>query len=448
MCRLCYTCSEDVIIPPVKSKFNRQRFLNKNPIHVPKDEIVLEAIKREVPDPYEQLAVYMHFMFGHIERFTGAHKEARKGTRESPLPPVIEGTEKEWREFEKALLFLAQTNPTRMKTIEQLELNYRKSLRNVKQQRVSAQSSLQTRQSLEMDMLTGQMGGFSKNDIESLVHQHCVETDTLVSHWESEIRSIQQRQLREYRDLVMEVVHGQDLSGPLVWEKRTYGRPEIEGLRWISMQPVALTAGSLNMKRAKPRLVRVTLMEGEDFLSTIVSPKEEREHSLDPEEECAANIDETIVSAVILGVSNGSFKSNQDLALLKIVDTTSASDCRWPSLAEQFESLGTQWPFCIGKTRHSNIAHGIIAIYFLSQEENRLEDQLVQVFEDCDRTGVKRVFVPNKIEGDLLAPPSTSSSDEETSVDTTVVQALKRIPNIYCPSYVSLDEIVIIGSAK
>jgi len=203
MCRLCALAPVDLEIPPVRAKYGPERFLNKL-IPVSKGEFVLDAIKKSVKDPFEQMAVYDLFMAS-LSSFSGIAVP----TSAAPVTAVCvkEGVSEEIIEFEKALGLLQQHNPTRMKTLEQLEGNFHKAVQTVKQQRSSALSSLHRRQALEMDMLSSETMDkkIMKSELEALVSQHVSEMDSVQAHWKREVKKAQDRQLKEYRDLVLEV---------------------------------------------------------------------------------------------------------------------------------------------------------------------------------------------------------------------------------------------------
>ena len=442
MCRLCLVAGEEGLsIPPVRSKYHKSRFLNKEPIIVKPHACVFDSICGQIQDPYEQWGLFQHVLAN-----LPTHGDIRK---QLSLPPVITvgiGTESE--QFEQALNFLSSHNPARMKTIEQLERNYTKAVFVAKQQRASAISSLQTRQSLEMDMLTSQSNGHSKQDLEALVHQHVSEMDSLVSHWDAEVRTIHQRQLKEYRELVIEVVQSELSSlglsslGPSVQKptaQRIYGRPEIFGLEWQTMTPIAIVSNH----SFRARLVRLTQMKG-DFIDSLVVPAtlSDEDHSmLDPEEQCAMSSrsqQRPVVSALVLGSDLSSFKSNQDIEVVKRIDQDSPADCRWPSLGDQMDHMRANNP-SVALTRHSNLGNGVTAIFFLPEQHVSV-DTFVCIFQYCENIGIERLFVPSFLAKDLRAP----SVDKSEAIETTslVTVALTRLSNlIHNPS---LDEVVIV----
>lgn len=437
MCRLCFVAETDFEILPIRSKFNRNRFLNSETILVNKGERLLDRITSVVANPFEQLALHSYVLKSITESTVGL--SVGKDGSVFPEYLIVSGVKNEWLEFEDALNFLAHHNPTRMKTIEHLELNYRKAVSQSKTQRASALASLQTRQSLEMDMLTSQQS-YAKSDLEALVQQHCSEIDALEDHWASAIRNVQQRQLQEYKDLVMEVVQRETFP-PTWYEPREYSRPEIMGLSYMSMHPVAVSSSIGN----KARLVRISHMRG-DFLSSLISSKilSIDQSNLDPEEQCASNSTvHEISSAVVLGTSSRSFsfKSNQDTELLRKIDSESPADCRWPSLLEQVELLRSSESSAIRKTRHSNLGHGICALYHLLVRDVD-ESTLVTILKDCEFLGVRRVFIPSFLVPDLRAP---SIADlDGTNVIPIVPLAVKRLSNVL--SFPSLDEIVLVDN--
>jgi len=443
MCRLCYIAETDFSVPPIMSKFNKDRFLNAKSLEIKKGENVMDGISENGGlNIYEQLSLHTYVMKCLAEHRDGDRIE-KDPSSDSEQSQIASGVTQEWQEFESALQFLSRHNPTRFKTIEHLEQNYRISLSQAKQQRASALSSLQTRQSLEMDMLTAQ-SNYAKSDIEALVQQHCAEVDALVDHWAETIRGIQQRQLVEYRDLVMEVVQS-ELSGREqifrnnFHELRQYFRPEIPGLNYLFMRPVCVN----KFREHRVRLIRVSHMEG-DFLSSLVVPRvpEMDQSVLDPEEQCASNdVMDEVISAIILGCSSPrfEFKSNQDQELLRKIDTESPSDCRWPCLLEQVELLRSLRESPIRKTRHSNLGNGISVIYHI--DFARIDSEKIQaVFKDCELSGVRRVFIPDVLVPDLRAPSVQTQGGVD--VASLAIPALKQLSNVYHGP--SVDEVVII----
>ena len=433
MCRFCCVSAVSLEIPRIPSKFNKQRSLNIDPIPVNSGECVWEIIQGSVKCPYEQLAIH-EFALKLIAEYHEGANLADVVSEQLPMILAV-GVEEEWLEFERALAFLASHNPTRMKTIEQLELNYRKSVLTSKQQRHSALTSLQTRQSLEMDMLQ-QSSSSSRSELESLVHQHCSEIDGLVAFWDAEIQSVRLRQLCEYKDLVTEVVHSESAAASIVKNNRhrEYRRPEVVGLEWISMKVVAVRP-SLHHKT---RLVRISIFQG-DFISSLISPKiADSSGILDPEELCVLSNSDSVASAMVLGTSSSSFtfNSNQDIELVRRIDNESPADCRWPSLTEQVESLRQKCP-SVGKTRHSNLGHGITTIYHMQPCCFSSESVWLKLFEDCEGSGINRVFIPSELVADLRAPVVHGVESQQ------IVEAvLKRLSNVF--DNVSLDELVVV----
>jgi hypothetical protein len=408
------------------SKFKKGSYVNSAEIIVEKKEKILDVIQESLANPYEALAVYEWVMKGE-QVLAGC----RSGNEESAMvvSPIHSGLDHHSFEFERALNFLARTNPARMKTIEHLETNYRRSMLDMKKQRASAVASLQTRQSLEMDMLTSSK--HSKPDLQSMVHQHVAEMDALMAFWQVEIRTLHQRQLVEYRELVSEVVASEGMTSSWTHRERKpriYARPEIDQLEWISMQPVAVVS---DVSR-RARLVRLTRMSG-DILSALSSPLPFDDSSLiDPEEEecCPRSV---VRSAVLLGTEK--FKSNQDTELRNRIDMKCPSDCRWPCLGEQIELVGSAR---ISKTRHSNIAHGIGTIYFASQIPTL--DDLTNVFNDCELNEIERLFIPRNFKMDLRAP--AAGGQETQDMYDKVLSAIRGLCNRIETPW--LDEVVLV----
>ena len=444
MCRLCFVSPVDFEIPPIRSKFNEERFLNDEPIRVGKGYCLFESIRSVISNPCEQLALHEIA----LKMIASCKCENREEMKQEESLAIIAGLNEEWLSFEEAIQFLASHNPTRMKTIEQLESNYRKTLFTVKQNRTSGLASLQTRQSLEMDMLTSQ-SNYTKADLESLVQQHCSEMDCLMHHWDSEIRSVQQRQLREYKDLVMEVFQSERGSGNIavsnfaVTARRQYSRPDVHGLEWLSMRAVAVRSSISH----KARLVRITRMRG-DFLSSLIPSKQIAEidlSNLDPEEQCASS-ESHVSSALIIGVSSNqfTFRSNQDIELVRRIDTECPGDCRWPTLVEQIEVLRNQSAKkCVAKTRHSNLGSGIGTIYHIDPEVFYDELNLLELFQDCEGLGVKRIFIPSVFVADMRAPFLLEKGGSRDS-ERIILGALGKLSNML--ESPSLDEVVIVHS--
>ena len=436
MCRWCYVVNEDVVIPPIASRYNG-RMLN-DPIIVRKGEHVFHAIRNSVEDAFELRAVYNHFLFERLPSLfesSGCYQKGSNSTKSQARPPT--GIADEFFEFESALEFLTLHNPTRMKALEQLELNYHKAIQQVKQERVSAISSLQTRQSLEMDMLTS-AGQCDKRELEALVSQHVAEMDAVVAHWDKELSSLHRRQLAEYKELVMEVYCSEKSLSQSArrsdYNIAEYRRPEIPGLRWQSLVPVSVSTHAA----FRTRLVRLTHMEGDFIESVIVPVLPDADPRLDPEEQVLA-APSKVKSAVVLGCHAGfEFKSNQDAALSKIVDLAAPGDCRWPSLAEQRRAVaGSAGESKYVVTRHSNLGHGVVAIFHCMSESS-----ISEIVEWCDCMHIERLFLPHAIVPDLLAP---GASSEQSDLVAVTISAVRRLSNVV--SDPGLRELVIVSPA-
>lgn len=408
----------------------------------------MDRIRQLLEDPFAQRAVFDYAFDVIINQLD---KISPPEIRISPTPRPLSGISDDVYIFHDALEYLTTHNPTRMKTIEQLELNYHKAVYSVKQQRKSAMTGLQTRQSLEMDILTAK-GRYDKAELEALVLQHVQEMDAMVSHWAEEIRSVQNRQLREYKELVMEVYESEKSESSHRTNRyltpRTYARPEVAGLTWISMTPVA----AIPVRDHRARLIRVTHMKG-DFLSRVVCPTvmTAETSELDPEELLAVrSAAEEPVSAVLLGVSKRSleFNSNQDADLLNILDNNCPTDCRWPSLVDQIKTLRSMYAGGIPPdrnffiSRHSNAAYGVSLIFHAMLDWDQSE-VIQDIIAWAEIFGVERLFLSSALVPDLRAPRAQDLSSVENATYTSVVGAVRRLSNVVEDP--ALGEIVIVS---
>lgn len=428
MCRWCFVVSCDIVIPPIVSKYTGKRLCDA--MSVKRGERLFDVVRRNVKDVYEQRAVYNHCLFEHISPIL----DERAIVAERKRPRLLTGIEDEFFEFENALSFLTQHTPTRMKTLEQLEGNYHKSIQQVKHSQRAAVSALQTRQALEMDMITS-TGECEKLELETMVTQHVSEMDAVVAHWHKELTDLHQRQLTEYKALVMEVFLSESKTShpvtALGWQ-REYRRPEIVGLTWQSMWPVSVSTN----EAFKTRLVRCTSMQG-DFLDSLITPLlVEPESFLDPEELIACKVDK-VRSAVVLGFDTRlCLNSNQDSLISRVIDGDAPSDCRWPSLAHQLEKVKMQGPDSLFVTRHSNLANGVVAIFHCANDTC-----LPSILQWCDCMHVERLFVPHAIVPDLLAPGASEAGSDLVSIVTAGVRQLSNVV-----SDQALREIVFVHS--
>ena len=436
MCRLCAVAPLDFEIPPLKSKFNPERYLNKT-IPVRRGEFVLEEIRNYVKDPFEQLALYDLF----LASLSGQRMVADRSPSDPP-PAFVEGVSAEIIAFEKALTYLERHNPTRMKTLEQLEQNYHKSVQTVKQQRAAALSSLHTRQALEMDMITSQAGGYEKSELKALVNQHVSEMDSIHCHWEKEVRGTQQRQLKEYKELVQEVFESEKgkVSSPQTVKKRIYKRAQLAEAEFVRMMPLAVRP---DLSRPV-RVIRSTEFKG-DFISSIFSRNivagRDSPPDLDPEEQCCL-VSSHVKSAAIIGIhpdEAGKKKSNQYMELLDFVDSVCPTDCRYPSLSEQLAHVGSSLRDGRGVaavTRHSNLGNGVSIIFHLLECNQEIFKSVLGM---CDCLGIERIFAPHIIVPDLRVPSVTGM---HPLVQPLLISAARQLSNFI--SNPSLDELVVI----
>lgn len=429
MCKLCAVAPIDFEIPPVRAKYNRNRFINKT-IFVGKGEFVLDEIRKVVKDTFEQLAIYDLYLSSiPASEFTFEERgEAPK------IKIVKEGVSEEILVFERALTYLQEHNPTRMKTLEQLEAHYNKAVQSVKQQLDSALSSLHTRQALEMDMINNQVGGHQKADLETLVNQHVTEMESVLSHWRQQVRQLQQRQLKEYKELVMEVFEsekGKETSHPLIVKKRVYCRPQLTEAEFVRMMPIAIRPDPV-----KPvRVLRVTEFIG-DYISAVFRPGLSDMSDLDPEEQCLRF--PKVKSAAIMGTHADLLaQANQRVELLNLIDSACSADSRYPPFQDQLESVKSIDKGQIAITRHSNLGNGVSVIFHILDCDEAVFEYLLRI---CDSLGIKRIFSPHIIVPDLRVPSVTGA---HLSVQPILISAARRLANFI--SNPSLDEIVFIN---
>ena len=435
MCQWCYCANSRIEIGPIQSKYSPNRPVNPT-IVCEAGQRVMDSVIRAVTDPFEQRAVFTQVMAG---------IQGSGAVTNHPRRPLISGVSDDFLEFHEALSFLQKHNPTRMKAIEQLESNYQKSVHAVKQQRKSALASLQTRQSLEMDMLTNSKG-YAKSDMQSLVNQHLPEMEALLAHWATEVKALQDMQLREYKELVMEVYQSElgagDNKDCTTRNARTYARPEIVGLQWECMRPIAVVRNPDH----RARLVRFTRLRG-DYLSAVIAPgSTDIDSILDPEEQCTVSRSD-VVSAVLLG-GDGSlaFRSNQDCEIINCFDSKCPTDCRWPAMADQLAQIRTTHPYGISDeplfvTRHSNLAHGVGLIFHCFSSDAA---SVQAVLEWCDSLGIQRLFVPDILVPDLRSPSLTDREARAVAFQSTLIETAKKC--LYnSVGNVSLDEIVLVS---
>ena len=372
---------------------------------------------------------------------------------------IPDGVSNDFKTFAIALAHLALHQPTRMKAIEQLEVRYHKSVSLAKAQRRQALTSLQTRQALEMDMLSGR--GCGRVELELMVHQHVSEVEGLTDFWAKEIAGLLSVQLREYKELVLEIhaeggarsgamvgippadvsaaalgcvsaAANRDVSSPAMPHvigvsppiSYCFQRPEIPGTQWRGLQAIA---AQTDLTRPA-RLIRLITLKG-DFLSTALAPLVHQDDmNVDPEIVSAP----AISSAVVLGFSQGlRMQSNQDAEVLRLMDAAPA-DCRWPSFQSQIEAIPPNAPLFL--THHSNLANGVKCIFHMSTE-----DGLESVFRRADALGIVRVFVPEILVPDLRCPSIAPSG---CGMGALAAGAARALPN--STANMCLREIVLI----
>ena len=405
MCRKCYRLNENVVIGSMESKYSGMY----GPFRGFAGDGVWDVLSENIKDPFAADAVYESILCGFVEMKASVVADTMP---QGGKPLFTQHIPDEFSEFHGALKFLQVHNPTRMKAIEQLESNYHSAVHSLKQQKRSALSSLQTRQSLEMDMLTNQRD-YSKVELEALVGQHIAEVDGLIEQWDGDIETLQNVQLEEYRELVMEVycsekmsrkhvdaIFGEDRVPRRPWERP----PLLPGTEWVRMTPVAARGAGGS------RCLRLVKFSSNDFVFSVINPKISRniENELDPEELCLVEQSDSVVCGVVLGtMKNLSLRSNQDIQLLSVLDKCPV-DCRWPSFVDQIRGVcQSKCEAPVVVTRHSNLSFGVKFILhrkFVDDDEIFGEEAVTQLLEIADCLGIERLFVPDMLVPDLRSP--------------------------------------------
>lgn len=444
------------MIGVMKSKFDKD--VGYGPFRGFSGQKIWEILESHIEDPFARNAFYESLLKGFVDVRSSVVKGEDEGSEQVGF---LDGIPPEYIEFHEALNFLRIHNPTRMKAIEQLETNYHRAVQLLKVQKRSALTSLQTRQSLEMDMLTNQRD-FSKPELEALVGQHIAEVDGLVSHWEEEIRTLQTVQLKEYRELVMEVycsekmgklevrrenvVVGKSMRGK--WE-----RPILPpGTEWIKMVPIAALGPGTG---PGARCVRLIHLRSEDYVSSVINPIIAPNEEFDPEELCFVEESNTVVCGVVLGAfADLGLKSNQDIQLLKILDKCPV-DCRWPSFVDQIATVRMSGESGrergrVVVTRHSNLGLGVKFILhkiFENDDIVRIED-VVELLEIADSLRIERLYVADVFAADLRSPTVIDKStrpDRAREFLHVLKIAISRLDNQFS-NPAKLREIVVIES--
>ena len=460
MCRKCYTLQKDVLVGSMRSKYNEDEIFG--PMRGFAGQCLWEVLGEQVDDPFARNVMLEKILTGFVDMKPSVVSSGSDGSSSSgtSLCYYDQGIPTEYWEFQDALKFLRRYNPTRMKAIEQLESNYHRAIQTLKQQKRAALASLQTRQSLEMDMLTNQRD-YSKTELEALVGQHIGEVDGLVSHWDREISSLQEVQLKEYRELVMEV-YSSEKSGiknddrieeRKVGEKEKWERfPLPPHTEWLSITPIAAMGDGGGVARCI-RLIH--LQTKEDFVSSVVNPilSPNEEIGLDPEELCFIETNDTVVSGAVLGISADlMLRSNQDIQLVQILDKCPV-DCRWPCFLDQVEAVKLSRHSQHEKnqimiTRHSNLSLGIefLIHQFFEFEHESTIDEVLNLLELADSLRIERLYVPDVLVPDLRSPlviDKQTRPDSAKSFLTVLKEAIRKMNNV-STSKARLREIVVI----
>ena len=338
-------------------------------------EAIFDSITRDVPDAFEA-----ELLVDTVLEILDAIDDSVES--ESPLGSIrsFRNVGAECIAFNEAICFLSLSDPMRMKTIQQLEIQYDENVSKKKAARKSAQASLQTRQSLEMDMLTNNPQ-YSKKELEMLVYQHVTELDDLEIYWDAEITNARSKQMQEYMALVMEVY------------KTHFGTLPVRLSN--SFPPTHPVFSAIAVRRditVPARLVRLIELSG-DFFSTVLKPR--KMCMQDPEEEFHQEEREP-KSAVLLGSHVSGKSTCQQVALLRFIDNEAPTECRWPSFKQQ--SVGNV-PEGIFESYHSNLGLGIERIFHIVDSTC-----LVDTLKLADTTGIQRIYIPHVIVADLLCP--------------------------------------------
>jgi hypothetical protein len=428
MCRYCFVVNFDFIVPPIPSRYRKGEYLSPDPIVIRPGDVLFNRIP-QTNNVYERIAI-----FEHAVDLVGSTFPESISNRESEtsLRPLY-GIDGKFFELERAINYLSEHNPKRLKVIEQLEMNYYSGIDVKKNQRNTAISTLQTRQSLEMDILINSNTQGKDDELKMLVAQHYEEIETVEKYWNQIIQEEEDRCLNEFIDLVLEVYTGEmnNCAGPSsqLFYQQSYKRPD--GMEWISLSPVAV------VKRTdyKTRLVRVTKVRVGDYMK--IFSREDRFKffdRLDPEELVLETKNGPVIGAVLGASKSLDLKSNQDVALLKLI----GSDCRWPSLRNQFESIRKGIFFNFFVTRHSNINTSFI-FHIVDDEEASIGD----IIQFSDHVGIDQLYIPLSLVPDVNAP----SVDSGFETEEIVVESVRsRLDNVFPQNKRNLKDIFIVDT--
>jgi hypothetical protein len=420
MCRFCFCPSSPIDPLEVCPKYRDGNIS----VSCRPGEFLAECITTN--DPFEQASIYKEVLLG----LGGSVPTDIVSLSSEPPNYVHEGIPEEYIAFNRSMDLLAKMNPTRLYTLQQLEVGYQRSARKQQIQQRNALQSLQTRQALEMDML---VANNATSDLQSLVSQHVAEIADLTDHFISETENLLSQQRKEYMDLVSEVVGGMTGASVPDGERKTTIWKRADLPDWIGMTVVA----------ARPNIAfpgrpfRISHFRG-DCLDSMFSPRSPPDQDEDPEE---FRIDDSCESAILIGCTPAvSLTTNQSMAISKLLNA-GVVDCRWPSMQEQLKKSGELPVGDFVVTRHSVLGHGVSWVFHLVCGSDVDEEHLTRLLAYSDSIGVERIFMPDILVDDLRAPVV---GDGVRFVQSTVEMALRRMDNRLYTNGSSLREILIL----